>query len=45
MKGRVDKSGRAIIEVKIAACAEGPLHSIDAWIDTGFTGDLVISRK
>ena len=45
MKGRVDESGRAIIEVTIAASTDGPCHVIETWIDTGFTGDLVVPRN
>lgn len=44
MIGRVDSSGRAIIEIMIAAGSDTQPHAIDVWVDTGFTGDLVIPR-
>jgi clan AA aspartic protease len=44
MIGRVDSSGRAIIEIMIATRSDVPLCAIDVWVDTGFTGDLVIPR-
>jgi predicted aspartyl protease len=38
----VDDSGRAILPVRIL-CAKHPAGvQIDVWIDTGFTGDLVL---
>lgn len=44
MIGRVDSSGRAIIEIMIAAGSDTQPRAIDVWVDTGFTGDLVIPR-
>jgi predicted aspartyl protease len=42
MKGIVDDSGRAILPVKIL-CTKHPTGvQVDVWIDTGFTGDLVL---
>ncbi len=42
MKGIVDDSGRAILPIQIL-CAKHPTGvPIDVWIDTGFTGDLVL---
>ncbi len=42
MKGIVDDSGRAILPIQIL-CPKHPDGTIvDAWIDTGFTGDLVL---
>jgi predicted aspartyl protease len=44
MKGVVDDSGRAILPIKIL-CPKYPTGvQIDAWIDTGFTGDLVLPQ-
>jgi len=40
MKGIVDDSGRAILSIQIL-CSKHPSGvQFDAWIDTGFTGDL-----
>jgi predicted aspartyl protease len=44
MKGVVDDSGRAILPIKIL-CPKYPTGvQIDTWIDTGFTGDLVLPQ-
>ena len=44
MKGIVDDSGRAILPIKIL-CPKYPTGvQIDTWIDTGFTGDLVLPQ-
>lgn len=42
MKGVVDHAGRALIEVKLCKSADSEPTSVEAWIDTGFTGDLVM---
>jgi clan AA aspartic protease len=45
MKGIVDDSGRAILPVKIL-CTKHPTGvQVYAWIDTGFTGDLVLPES
>lgn len=42
MKGIVDEPGRAILPIQIL-CPKHPDGTIvDAWVDTGFTGDLVL---
>ena len=42
MKGIVDESGRAILPVEIL-CTKHPTGvQVNVWIDTGFTGDLVL---
>ena len=43
--GHVDDSGRAIVQVTIAANRNDRPHPIDVWVDTGFTGDLVVPRR
>jgi len=44
MKGVVDDSGRAILPIKIL-CPKYPTGvQVDAWIDTGFTGDFVLPQ-
>lgn len=45
MRGHVDKSGRAILAVGIRANNQQGKHEIDVWIDTRFTGDLVVPRS
>ncbi|MEM8866379.1 MAG: clan AA aspartic protease [Planctomycetota bacterium] len=45
MQGIVDSSGRSLLAVKIQSPAEPEPAEIDVWIDTGFTGDLVIPRS
>lgn len=45
MKGIVDDSGRAILPIQIF-CGKHPLGvEVDTWIDTGFTGDLVLPES
>lgn len=42
MKGRVDNAGRALIEIALRKSVEREWTQVEAWIDTGFTGDLVM---
>ncbi len=42
MNGRVDDSGRALLSVSIRPSDTKAAQEIQAWIDTGFTGDLVL---
>jgi clan AA aspartic protease len=42
VKGRVDQSGRAILSVLLVTEAHSSGVPIDVWVDTGFTGDLVL---
>ena len=42
MKGHVDQSGRAFLPVEIVSEKFPTGIRIDVWIDTGFTGDLVL---
>jgi predicted aspartyl protease len=44
MNGNVDRAGRALIEVQLRPDPNSPPHSIEAWIDTGFTGELVLPQ-
>ena len=45
MKGIVDDAGRAILPVEIL-CTKHPTGvQVDVWIDTGFTGDLVLPKS
>ena len=42
MNGRVDESGRALLPIRLRNPTTGMISNIDAWIDTGFTGDLTM---
>jgi clan AA aspartic protease len=45
MIGHVDGGNRALVVVSIRPSENSPAHEIQAWIDTGFTGDLVLPEK
>ncbi len=45
MNGRVDDDGRALIPIAIRSGPTDVWTTFEAWIDTGFTGELVISKK
>lgn len=45
MKGIVDQAGRAILEIQLRSNSSHPFRTISVWIDTGFTGDLVLPQK
>ena len=42
MKGYVDQSGRAFLPVEIVSETLPTGIQIDVWIDTGFTGELIL---
>jgi clan AA aspartic protease len=44
MNGFVDEAGRALVDIELRANQHASPHSIAAWIDTGFTGDLVLPK-
>jgi clan AA aspartic protease len=44
MIGKVDNSGRALLSVKLRPDPLSASATIDVWIDTGFTGDLVLPQ-
>jgi len=44
MRGSIDEDGRALLNVRIAADSESPPVPIETWVDTGFTGDLVLPQ-
>jgi clan AA aspartic protease len=44
MNGYVDDGLRALLEVRIGAKASGEKSEVLAWIDTAFTGGLVLPR-
>jgi clan AA aspartic protease len=45
MKGQVDSFGRALVTVTIRSSDVAPAHDVQAWIDTGFNGDLVLPQQ
>ncbi len=45
MNGSVDRCGRALVGVSIRPSDVAAAHEILVWIDTGFTGDLVLPRQ
>ena len=45
MNGHVDSGGRALIEVQARPESDSDPTEIQAWIDTGFTGELVLPQS
>lgn len=45
MRGVVDSHGRALVEIDVRASDLATRHEVAAWIDTGFTGDLVLPQQ
>lgn len=45
MKGIIDDFGRALVEIDIRSAVDGTASRVDAWVDTGFTGDLAMSMS
>jgi clan AA aspartic protease len=45
MKGHVDRSGRALISIELFPTPDSVSSEVEAWIDTGFTGDLVLPQQ
>jgi clan AA aspartic protease len=45
MIGHVDPHGRALITVSVRLSDEAAMREIEAWIDTGFNGDLVLPQS
>jgi len=44
MTGVVDGFGRALVPVRLKKPAVGKFVKVQAWIDTGFTGELVLPK-
>ena len=42
MTGKVDDYGRAMLPVALSAAAGGAVSTVEAWVDTGFTGQLML---
>jgi clan AA aspartic protease len=45
MNGRVDNAGRAMVAISAKASAISNPCQLDAWIDTGFTSELVLPQS
>ena len=45
MKGIVDSGGRSLLTVTLQTIEKSAETQIDVWIDTGFTGDLVMPQS
>jgi clan AA aspartic protease len=45
MNGRVDANGRALIALRLRSRSNSTPTDLTIWIDTAFTGDLVIPRS
>ncbi|MCX7423572.1 MAG: hypothetical protein NT013_29110 [Planctomycetia bacterium] len=44
MNGTVDSQGRALSPVSVRPTPIGAETQINVWVDTGFTGDLVLPK-
>lgn len=45
MKGRVDMQGRALFTVPIRGELDADANEVEVWVDTGFTGELVMPQS
>ncbi len=45
MNGHVDNDGRALVTVSVRPSDDAASHEVEAWIDTGFNGDLVLPQQ
>jgi clan AA aspartic protease len=45
VNGLVDETGRTLLVVRLRPAGERPFSELTVWIDTGFTGDLVLLRS
>ncbi len=45
MNGKVDASGRALIAIDVWRDERAEAQALTVWVDTAFTGELVISRR
>jgi len=44
MTGRVDRGGRALVRITVKPAAQSKPSQMEAWVDTGFTGELVLPQ-
>lgn len=42
MNGRVDLQGRALLAIPVRSSPDRAETSVEMWVDTGFTGDVVL---
>ena len=45
MNGHLDSNGRALITVSVRSLDVAATREIQAWIDTGFNGDLLLPQQ
>lgn len=45
MIGRVDDAWRSLLDVELRRTLDGASSTITVWIDTGFTGELVLPQS
>jgi clan AA aspartic protease len=43
--GEVDSLGRALVRLRVRREQHAEEHDLTAWVDTGFTGELVVPRQ
>jgi clan AA aspartic protease len=44
MTGKVDQSGRALLRMRLRHPTSAVVTETDGWVDTGFSGDLVLPQ-
>ena len=44
MHGHVDTAGRALVRIVVTSPTTATAMDIEAWVDTGFTGELVLPQ-
>jgi clan AA aspartic protease len=44
MNGHLDSAGRALVHLTVKSAATATTIAVDAWVDTGFTGELVLPQ-
>jgi len=45
MNGHVDSDGHALVRLRLLSTVTATTLDVDAWIDTGFTGELVLPQS
>lgn len=45
MNGTLDRAGRALVDLAIRSAPTAQPQKLTAWIDTAFTGELVVPRS
>ena len=40
--GRIDEFGRALLALSLRVTPDSDSHDLEVWVDTGFTGELVL---